>query len=194
MAKKISSIKELSAAIKEKAGKKKRFVIAISGFAGSGKSTISKKLAEILDKSLIIELDDFIMDRLSARSADWDGFDWQRLIKQVLRPLRGRKETIEYEIYDWQNNKLGEKMKSAVPKYIMIEGVGLIQKKLNSYFDCKIWLDVPLEIATIRGKKRDRKGGPNHNIFWNKIWTLNDADYFAKHKPVKYADFVFKNE
>ncbi|MEK7546751.1 MAG: AAA family ATPase [Patescibacteria group bacterium] len=188
-----ASIEKLSQTIKEKAGNKKLFVIAISGFGGAGKSTVALELAKAIGNSNLVELDDFILNRLSKRSADWDGFDWGRLISQVLEPIRNGEKNIEYDIYDWGNNKLGRKNKIKVSKYVILEGVGLIQEKLNKFFDYKIWVNVQPEIAKERGRKRDKGMGADHDTFWDDKWSLNDKDYFEKHNPMSYADYIIPN-
>ena len=130
----VTELKNLSALLKEKAQGKDRFVVAISGFGGSGKSTIASRLARELGDVALVRLDDFVVDRLSARSADWGGFDWSRLITQVLQPLRSGANIIAYEQYDWENNGLGEKIKETVSKFVIIEGVGLIRKEFHTFF------------------------------------------------------------
>lgn len=188
----VFSVRELAELIKKKAVGSNRFVIALSGFAGSGKTTLAPQLADVLGGATIIELDDFILSRLSERSADWEGFDWKRLRTQVLEPLRGGAETLEYDIYDWTRNDLGEKRKVTPHKYVILEGVGLLQGKLGPFFDYTIWIDAPLEETSRRGKARDKKEGMDHESLWNEIWSPNDKEYFEKHRPTERADCVMK--
>jgi uridine kinase len=188
----ISSLQKLTTQIQNKLLKEKS-AIAISGFGGAGKSTLATKLAETLIPSTVIHLDDFIVNQLSERSADWDGFDWNRLVSQVLQPIKEGKDEIEYDIYDWKKNALIDKKKVKVEKYVIIEGVGLIRESLLPYFDCTIWIDIPLEVASERGKYRDRvEYGVDHNKLWDERWTPNDKDYFGKYHPDQLADFCFK--
>lgn len=188
----IYTVENLVTEIQNRSGQNP-IVIAISGFGGSGKSTLAQKLHESLDKSTVIHLDDFIVDQLSSRSADWDGFDWERLKRQVLEPLQEGKKQVEYDVYDWPSNKLASKKKVDIEKYVIIEGVGLIRDELKQYFDCTIWIDIPLEIASERGRTRDREEYKvPHDNLWDELWTPNDRDYFEKYQPNKNVDFCFK--
>lgn len=181
--------------IRLRAGDGSRFVIAISGFGGSGKSTTAEKLAAQLGDAIVIHLDDFIVDRLSVRSEDWEGFDWGRLTNEVLDPIAQGAEAVEHGVYDWKANAASDTKKVALKKYVVIEGVGLIRERLQHYFDLTVWLDVPLDAAWSRGKRRDVKeyGLPHHADLWDALWSPNDRDYFAKYKPNVHVDFLLEN-
>ena len=188
-----ATLQNLAAIIKSKAKNKAHFVIAISGFGGSGKSTVAKKLNSALKKSTIISLDSFIIDRLSKRSKAWSGFDWTRLIEQVLKPIKSDKDTIRYDVYDWAENKNRPGQPLQVPKYIIVEGVGLIRNSLKNYFDFSIWIDVPLKTASEQGKKRDREEQQiDHDKLWDELWTPNDKDYYKKYQPKSNVDFILE--
>lgn len=188
----VESISQLVKEIQKKSIPK-TYVIALSGFGGAGKSTFAQKLHENLDKSTVIHLDDFIVDQLSIRSADWDGFDWKRLIQQVLEPLHEGKKQIRYGVYDWKANALTTQNKIDIEKYVILEGVGLIRDELKQYFNCTIWIDVSLEIASERGKKRDREEYKvDHDKLWDERWILNDKDYFEKYLPDQKAEYLLQ--
>lgn len=171
------------------------FVIAISGFGGSGKSTTARKLAEALKDAISIPLDDFIVNRFQGRSSEWASFDWQRLIKEVLLPIRKGEKSIEYGVYSWIEDNVAQKKIVEIKKYVIIEGVGLIRDSLQEYFDCTVWIDTPFDIAIARGKKRDKEEyGADHDKLWDEVWGPNDRDYFEKCKPKERADFVLSVE
>ena len=170
-------------------------VIAISGFGGSGKTTVAKEIAELLEDAVVVSLDDFFMDRLKQRSANWASYDWQRLIDQMLRPTKEGATSISYDVYDWRANRLDPKRELDLPSYVIIEGVGLLQNGMDEYFDHTIWVDVPLEQAIERGKRRDRdQYGVDHDALWEEVWGPNDSDYFHKHLPDQTAEYLVSNE
>jgi uridine kinase len=195
MPQKISS-KELLEAIKEQSKDSVHFVIAISGFGGSGKSTVASNFLDELKDATIIHVDDFITNHLSIRSADWFGIEWDRLKKEVLNPIFQNRDEIEYGVYDWKENEVIRRTSLSLPKYILVEGVGLIRNELEQYFDLSVWLNVPLDTATTRGKKRDIEefGAEENNPMWDNVWIPNDGDYFKKHKPDTKVDFILELE
>lgn len=182
--------KVLSAIQKLKQPKDRLLIIAISGFGGSGKSTLAVKLKEQLDDAEIIAADDFIISRCKERTADWNSYDRPRLQKQVLEPaLRG--EPIRYQVYDWKNDRLGEWRTTSKSKYLIIEGLSILHPDLRKYYDFKIWVDCPLEIATQRGIRRDREWGNDHDDLWLNIWMPNELDFMAKYRPDLAADITY---
>lgn len=176
--------------LRDKAKSQKHILIGICGFGGAGKTTAAIQLAEELKNTVIIHLDDFILDRLDERSADWQGFDWNRLITQVLKPIKSGEEKIKYGAYNWAKNETKEKRSLVIPTYIILEGVGLFRPELNPYFDLKIYVDAPHAIALERGKKRDN--GEN-SAQWDNLWQHNDRDYHALYDPKAEADIVIDN-
>ena len=77
---------------------------------------------------------------------------------------------------------------------IIVEGVGLFRPELMKYFAYTIWIDVPIDVAIARGKKRDREeyDSPNDEL-WDGMWKKNDEEYVAAFKPQEVADFVYSN-
>ncbi len=189
------TLEELSSEIRRRGNDGGHVVVALCGFGGAGKSTAANALSASLGDAAVVHLDDFIVDRLSARSTDWDGFDWNRLVQEVLQPVAGGADAIEYGAYDWEANGIREKKKVILPKYLIVEGVGLIRDELKNFFTVTVWIDVPLEVANERGKRRDVEeyGATKHASLWDTVWTPNDKDYFAKYRPDETADYLLEN-
>jgi myo-inositol catabolism protein IolC len=63
------------------------------------------------------------------------------------------------------------------------------------YFDYKVWIGCPIEIATARGKARDRLSGSDeaHIARWDTEWVPKDLKYFNLIHPDKLADFIYIN-
>ena len=189
-------LQELSTEVRRRHKNNQRSVIALSGFGGAGKSTLANSLAELLGDAVVIHLDDFIIDRLSKRSADWNGINWSRLVSEVLKPIADGASAIEYGVYDWKSNSLSGKKSLVLPKYVILEGIGLIRENLRDFFAVTIWIDIPLETASARGKHRDvvEYGATHHAELWDTIWTPNDRDYFIKYQPQVHADYLLESK
>lgn len=186
------TIDQFMQAIKKQASRKEGVVVAISGFGGSGKTTLAQRLANELEGVNVISMDDFIVDRLSVRSEDWEGFDYKRLMKEVLEPIRNNASTIRYHQYDWDQNKLGKLVTVKLSKYVILEGLGILQGDLMKFFNITAWIDVPLQEAIKRGMERDKQTGTENKSSWEEIWQPNDKDFFQKHHPKEHADFIIR--
>ena len=75
--------------------------------------------------------------------------------------------------------------------YLIIEGISAFHPAIASYYDYKIWIETPIEVAKQRGKLRD--AGNENEQHWD-LWAENDLAYQQKYHPERYADFIFDNE
>lgn len=165
-------------------------LIAIEGFGGSGKSTIASKLAEILENAFVVEIDDFIVkEKLAEPSWDTGVFDRTRLEQQVLLPTIARKST-SYQKLIWQTGRLSEPTPVPDVSYLIVEGISAYHPDIEKYYDYKIWIDTPIDLASERGHARD---GSNKNAQYWKLWSQNDIQYQREHHPELAADFVIEN-
>jgi uridine kinase len=191
--KKFSDLNKLAEEIRQRAKKTAPYVIAISGFVGSGKSTLSEQLKKLLADATVIHVDDFIAaDENGAK----EGYlhNWEKLKKLVFERVKTDEEIVS-RIYDWPTNKqVLEKL--PVTKYMIIEGsAGLIQDKFLAYIDLTIWIDVPHKIANARGKRRDKEEyNVDHDELWDNVWTPREKESFKKQRPDKKADIIFDNQ
>lgn len=170
-------------------------IIAISGFGGSGKSTLAALMKDLLGDAEIVCVDEFIVDQLRGNEQGWEGIDWERLIREVLLPASNNEKTITYGVYDWTENRIISLRSFDLPKFLIIEGVGLLRPQLMSYFNYSVWLDVPLEAAMLRGIERDRElYGVDYEKEWREIWSKNDRQFFEQFKPKDLADCVTRRQ
>ena len=170
--------------------RKRPLIIAISGFGGSGKTTLAAVLKEQLINAEVVAADDFIIHQLKGRSADWSNHDRLRLQKQVLEPA-SHGEDICYQRYDWPNDRLGEWRIVPPSQYLIVEGQSVLHPDLRQFYDFKIWIDCALETAMKRGMERAHRLGVNQDDLWLNVWAPNDRDFLAKYHPDKAADITF---
>lgn len=169
---------------------KKPVMIAIEGFGGAGKSTFARKLKDHLTSAYIIQTDYFIIrDKLDIVSPDMESYDLRRLENQVLLPASiGRAITLE--AWDWASNQLLPPTQVPSVDYLIVEGITAYHPSIAKYYDYKIWIDTPIEVANQRGKQND--AGTETEHYWD-LWSENDLSYKQKYQPEKVADFVFSN-
>jgi uridine kinase len=192
MSDRICDVAALARRIQTRAADQPRVVAAISGFGGSGKSTLSAQLGALLDAT-VIHVDDFI-------AADEHGakenylHDWDRLEQLTLARLKVDTEVVS-RIYDWPTNRQILE-RSTLGKHVIVEGsAGLISDGYRRYFDLTVWIDVPAHIAHARGKMRDKvEQGVNHDDLWDNVWAPLELDQFAIQRPDLKADLLLRND
>jgi uridine kinase len=174
----------------EKAKSDKPILIAIEGFGGSGKSTLAEKLKNGLPNSEVIKIDSFIIKENAQNAQPWEEvFDKKRLEEQVLKPA-SQDLPVTYQKFDWVNNRLGADVMLSHFKYLIVDGITSYIPELEHYYNFKIWVNTPIDIAKSRGKNQD---ADNENAgLWDK-WAKCDLVYQEKYHPEKRADFVIDN-
>lgn len=165
--------------------------VGISGFGGSGKSTITRQLNAAIEGSARIRGDDFLdPHRSHQRSSDWDGVERVRLREEVLHPFRqGRPGVLRR--FDWGILQLGAPEALPRAQVLIVDAIGLFHPELEGDFDLTIWVDLDLSTATARGKVRDRQLGRSHDQLWDEVWVPNERDFVARFDPRSAADHLF---
>ncbi|MDQ3159143.1 MAG: hypothetical protein M3P98_03360 [bacterium] len=183
-------IEEVASQIKGDEHEHKPTLIAIEGFGGSGKTTIAEKLKALLRHAYVINIDDFIIkDKLTEKSWDKGAFNRGRLEQEVLIPASSCKK-VSYHKLIWATNTLSEPVSVPDVDYIIVEGISTYHPDIAKYYDYKIWIDIPIELARERGHARD---GSNENAQHWDLWAENDLRYQQKYHPEQQADFIIAN-
>ncbi len=142
-------------------------IVGISGFGGSGKTELGKKLGRDVPGIQLVHVDDYLdWPRLQARSDDWDGVLYDDIKSAHVDTFRSGRKPV-----DW----------------LVIEGIGLFTQERQKDFDFRIWVDTPIEKANANGQARDQA----FQTLWADVWVPNDLDFEKKHKPKQYADAFF---
>ncbi|MEU2082733.1 hypothetical protein ABZ569_12730 [Streptomyces albus] len=155
-------------------------LVGVDGHAGSGKTTLARRLAALLGGAPVLHLDDVASHEAL--------FDWtERLTEQVLRPLE-RGEPAHYEVYDWvARSRTGRAVLPPAP-VVLVEGVGAGRAALRPYLACLLWMDMPPGDAWRRGQERD---GPEQAGFWAG-WIPAERAHFAADPSRPWADFLVR--
>ncbi len=186
-----SSLDDIAHRIRHNSFQKKPVLIGIDGFGGSGKTTIANKLCVMLWSAYVVNIDDFIIkEKINESSWDKGGFDRERLARQVLIPA-SKSLPVSYEKLLWESNILSEPIHIPVSDYLIVEGISSCHPEIAGYYDYRVWVDTPIEIAKSRGKARD-VGNENENK-WD-VWAENDLKYQDYHHPEQHATFIIQNK
>jgi uridine kinase len=189
---------ELAATIRELRGAAKTVLVAIDGLGGSGKSYLAASLANEMQPHRdgpvsIVHGDDFFLPsacRSSGTVAEkpiGGDFDWRRLRKQVLDPLR-RDRDARYQVYDWDRDALTAWRTIPHGAIVVVEGVYTLRPELRALYDLHIWVECPRHIRLARGIARD---GERARARWEEDWMPSEDRYVAECEPAASADMIF---
>ena len=182
--------------------KTKACIIGICGGSGSGKSTVTKKLIELIGKDnvSVIEQDSYYKDQSNLVFEDrvktnYDhplAFD-NDLLYEHLKMLKDGKE-IEKPIYDFSLHKKKKEKEIVYPKPIIIlEGI-LIFNEVNliDIMDIKVFVDTDAEVRIIRRIKRDMKerGRSLDSVIDQYMATVRPSHLQFVEPSKRYADVI----
>ncbi|MDH6122374.1 hypothetical protein ABH930_006650 [Kitasatospora sp. GAS204A] len=150
-------------------------LVAVDGYAGSGKTTFAGRLATALGGAPVVHLDDLATHQ--------DFFDWTgRLSEWVLRPL-AQGEPARFEAYDWVARRFQGAREVPAAPVVLLEGVGAGRRAVRPALAELVWMELPAADARARGLRRD---GPELAAFWER-WTAAEAAHFAADPSRPYA-------
>ncbi len=148
-------------------------LVGIGGHGGAGKSTLARGLTGA---------------QVVATDAFWDGqgFDLQRLRREVLEPLL-RGATARYAAYDWASGgPVGER---TVEPYgvVVIEGVCALHRMFRDAYQVRVWVEAPRELRLARGIARD---GEEARALWEERWLPSEERYVRRDDPIPSAHVI----
>jgi pantothenate kinase len=154
----MSEIAHIAAAIFKRAGKAGRFVVAIAGPPGAGKSTLSAALRDVLPEGSAevvamdgFHFDDIILERrgLRGRKGAPETFDFAGF-ETLMKRIHAGEPDIAIPVFD-RNMELSRAAAEVVgsdTRFILVEGNYLLLdedpwSRLAPLFDFTIFIDVP---------------------------------------------------
>ncbi|RWC45971.1 MAG: nucleoside/nucleotide kinase family protein [Mesorhizobium sp.] len=154
----MSEIAHLAATIFKRAGKANRFIVAIAGPPGAGKSTLSARLNELLPEgaSEVVPMDGFHYDDavleqrgLRARKGAPETFDFAGF-EALLKRIRAGEPDIAIPVFDrsMELSRAAASIVATETKFILVEGNYLLLdeepwSRLAPLFDFSVFVDVP---------------------------------------------------
>jgi len=200
-------MREILDAILGRSASRDRYIVAIAGPPGAGKSTLAIDLAKKLPSSEVLQMDGFhydnaVLDKLGLRSRkgapetfDYEGF------AAILKRIRASEPNIAIPVFDRTIDlaRAGAAIIRQGTKIILTEGNYLLLDELPwtglaDYFDLTVFLDVPrpeLQRRLIQrwldlGRTRDQAE------YWVTSNDMPNVDRVLKAR--RKADFSFNPE
>ena len=169
-----------------------RVAVGVSGYAGAGKSVLTRQLVDVIDDAVRLRGDDYLdAQRVHRRSSDWDGVERARMRREALEPFRAG-ATVAVRPLDWSTGRHGAPTPLPQASVLMLDAIGIFHPELLPWFDLTVWVDVDLDVAQAQGMARDRAAGRDHDTLWTDVWTKNDREFEQTFLPRSRADLVYQ--
>ena len=182
----------LFAAIDTRLRQKERVMVAIDGNCGGGKSTLAALLKEVYECA-VIPADDFFLQmhqRTPERLAEVGGnLDRERLLREVLEPLRRGDDNVSYRPFDCSRGELGDAVSIPDGKLFVVEGSYSLHRDLAPMYDLSVFCGV--DSAEQMRRIRQRNGEEMARRF-EEVWIPMENAYFAAQKTKEKCDLVFE--
>lgn len=175
-------------------------IIGISGGSGSGKTTIVRKISEMVSDFVFLPQDnyyksaEFINNRnITAFNFDHpDAFDNDLLIQHLTALKSG--ESIDMPVYDFVHHRRTEQtIHIQACKLVIFEGIMIFtNKQVRDLIDLKIFVDTPDDIRFIRRLSRDiKERGRTVDSVVEQYLTVVRPGHYEFIEPTKaYADII----
>jgi uridine kinase len=145
--------------------------ISIDGPAGSGKTTLARRIAESFSIGPVatIHMDDLYNGWEDALTIQLS----RTLTQQILTPISQGK-SFSYRKYDWLKGGFGNFISVPLPSLLILEGVGSGQKVTRKFTDEALWIEVGSEVGLQRVLNRDG----NYLETEMRLWQLREQEHF----------------
>lgn len=142
-----------------------RFIIGIGGGSGSGKTTVTKEIVEIVgrDKVTVLLQDNYYLDRshLSPQERELinfdhpDALDWPLLREHLSALAKG--DTISVPEYDFATHTRKPRTLQVIPaRIIILEGLfALFDEEILKTLSLRVFVDTAADIRLTRRLRRD---------------------------------------
>jgi uridine kinase len=175
-------------------------IIGISGGSGSGKTTIVRKISEIVSDFVFLPQDNYyksaeFISNLNITAFNFDhpdAFDNELLISHLTALKNG--QSIDMPVYDFVHHKrTGQTIHIKPSKLVIFEGIMIFtNKEVRDLIDLKIYVDTPDDIRFIRRLLRDiKERGRTVDSVVEQYMTMVRPGHYDFIEPTKaYADII----
>lgn len=175
-------------------------VIGISGGSGSGKTTIVRRIAEIVPDFIVLPQDNYYKSsdqvsntNITAFNFDHpEAFDTPLLAKHLRRLKKG--QPVEMPQYDFVNHRREDQtVHVGAKRLIILEGILVFfHRELRDLIDVKLFVDTPDDIRFIRRLQRDinERGRTVESVIRQYLEVVRPGHYQFIEPTKAYADLI----
>lgn len=175
-------------------------IIGICGGSGSGKTTIVRKISELVSDFVFIPQDNYYKSAEYVSNSNITAFNFDHpeafdndLLWSQLSALK-RMEPVEMPTYDFvRNRRLEETVKVAPRRLVIFEGIMIFTNpQVRDLIDLKVYVDTPDDIRFIRRLSRDIKerGRTIESVIDQYLNVVRPGHYQFIEPTKRYADII----
>ncbi|HOZ72350.1 MAG TPA: uridine kinase [Spirochaetales bacterium] len=175
-------------------------LIGICGGSGSGKTTIVRKISELVADFVFIPQDNYYKSAEYVSNSNITAFNFDHpeafdneLLWSQLSALK-RMEPVEIPTYDFVHHRRAEETIKVTPrKLVIFEGIMVFtNEKVRDLIDLKIFVDTPDDIRFIRRLSRDiKERGRTVDSVIDQYLNVVRPGHFQFIEPTKrFADII----
>lgn len=161
-------------------------IIAIDGRGGAGKSSLTRRIADVLPETAVVHTDDLAWN--------FSIFGWgEFLTERILLPLRNG-EPVDVQPPGWAPHGRTGSVTVPVCETVLVEGTGSFRLENADLYDASVWVQSDFDEAKRRALDRDVEQGVNGDReaatrFWDE-WMLEEIPFYLGQRPWDRADTV----
>lgn len=175
-------------------------IIGISGGSGSGKTTIVRKISEVIPDFLCLAQDSYyksaeFVDNENITGFNFDhpsAFDTDLMVEQLRELKAGR--VIEVPRYDFvHHRRLPETQRVEPRRLVIFEGIMVfVDTRVRELLDLKLYVDTPDDIRFIRRLRRDmnERGRTLDSVITQYLAVVRPGHYEFIEPTKIYADLI----
>lgn len=175
-------------------------LIGICGGSGSGKTTIVRKISELVSDFVFIPQDNYYKSAEYISNANITAFNFDHpeafdndLLWTQLSALK-HMESVEMPTYDFVHHRRAEETIKVTPrKLVIFEGIMVFtNERVRDLIDLKIFVDTPDDIRFIRRLSRDIKerGRTVDSVIDQYLNVVRPGHYQFIEPTKRYADII----
>jgi hypothetical protein len=163
------------------AGPTRPAIAAINGHSSSGKTRLSRRLADVLPRCSVLHTDDL---------AWYHGvFNWDELLINDVMPVLRSRRPLHYRPPAWiARGREGAIAIDGDRDFVIIEGVGASQASLRPQLDVIIWVATPQSVRESRDAVRLAAGEISAASYAG--WMAEETAYMTAEQPWRQADLI----
>ena len=175
-------------------------IIGITGGSGSGKTTIVRKISEIISDFVFIPQDNYYKDADFINNSNITAFNFDHpeafdneLLYKHLTALKSM-QPVDVPTYDFVHHRRSEETQRVEPKKLIIfEGIMIFSDpEIRKLIDLKLFVDTPDDVRFIRRLKRDiEERGRTVNSVIEQYMEVVRPGHYEFIEPTKvFADLI----